>query len=308
MYPKPLQSKPKRLSERNAVTIIAGFKCEEGVVVCADTQETLGTAKRSVPKLRFEPCDHKTENEDHYSNLAVAFCGAGDGPFIDKLVSESWRVASQQTDLASVCTAIEDSIVRQYMKFGKIYQVGMCPEVQLIYGVKMDGGSRLFTATGPIVNEKHEYDSGGQGHYMADFLASKMHYIQLNIRQCAILAAYILHEAKDHVDGCGGDSQIAVLRNKGTCGTVGWHRIGELTDLVSAADSTAGDILMALADVEEDDAKAIEKVQFNLDMMAGLRHSYRERTARQEVPEFHKSIDFLGLPLPKNEEDKNKKS
>lgn len=299
--PRP---KSKRLPERDAVTIIAGFKCEEGVVVCADTQETLGTAKRSVPKLRFEPFDNKTETEDHASNLAVAFCGAGDGPFIDKLVNEAWRAAKQQPDLPSVCDAIEESIVRQYMRFGKVYQSGACPEVQLIYGVKMDGESRLFDASGPIVNEKHEYDSGGQGHYMADFLASKMHHTHLNIRQCAILAAYVLHEAKDHVDGCGGDSQIAVLRNKGTCGTVGWHRIGEITSLVSSASETFGDILMALADVEEDDAKAIEKVQFNLDLMAILRNSYRERTERQESPEFHNSIDFLGLPLSKEESKK----
>jgi hypothetical protein len=286
------------------VTIIAGFKCEEGVVVCADTQETLGTAKRSVPKLRFEPSDPQTQMEEHESNLAVAFCGAGDGPFIDKLVNEAWSAAKQQPHLNGVCSAIETSIKRQYSLFGKIYQRGMCPEVQLIYGVKMNGESKLFTASGPIVNEKHEYDSGGQGHYMADFLASKMHYGKLNIRQCAILAAYVLHEAKNHVDGCGGDSQIAVLRNKGTCGTVGWHRIGEITDLVSAADSTAGDILMALTDVEEDDTKAIEQVQFNLDIMAALRNSYRERTKRQESPEFHQSIDFLGLPSPKTDQQK----
>ena len=135
----------------------------------------------------------------------------------------------------------------------------------------------------------------------SDFLASKMHYPELNIRQCAILAAYVLHEAKEHVDGCGGDSQIAVLRNDGTCGIIGWHRIGEITELVSLADETAGDLLMALADIEQDDQKTAEVVNFNLDLMSRLRDSYREKTKRQETPEFHASIDMLGLPLPKKE-------
>jgi len=39
---KPLpRQKPERLPERKAVTIIAGFKCSDGIVVCADTQETV---------------------------------------------------------------------------------------------------------------------------------------------------------------------------------------------------------------------------------------------------------------------------
>lgn len=185
MSPEPLPDpQPERLLERQTVTIIAGFKCEEGIVICADTQETVGTAKRNVPKLRFEPCDPYTQHEDNHSNLAAAFCGAGSGPMIDKLIDQAWTSAKGGNSLDDACSAIEEGIKKQYKEFGEIYQVGSCPEVQLIYGVKMDGHSRLFAAMGPIVNEKYEYDSGGLGHYMADFLASKMHYTQMNIRQC----------------------------------------------------------------------------------------------------------------------------
>ena len=51
------------------MTIIAGFKCSEGIVICADTQETIGTSKRSVPKLRFEPFGGPHEGD----TLAIAF-------------------------------------------------------------------------------------------------------------------------------------------------------------------------------------------------------------------------------------------
>jgi hypothetical protein len=47
--------KIKRLSGRSAVTIVAGFKCADGVVLCADTQETLEGTKTYVPKLRMFP-------------------------------------------------------------------------------------------------------------------------------------------------------------------------------------------------------------------------------------------------------------
>ena len=91
MIPKPLsiipQLKPKRLPERKAVTIVAGFRCSEGIVVCADTLETIGDiSKRHVPKVRFERC------EPERGDLAVAFCGAtNNGPFLDEIVDRAWR-------------------------------------------------------------------------------------------------------------------------------------------------------------------------------------------------------------------------
>ena len=43
-------SKPERL-RRKCVTIAAGFRCVDGIMLCADTQETLGFLKRKHPKL-----------------------------------------------------------------------------------------------------------------------------------------------------------------------------------------------------------------------------------------------------------------
>lgn len=299
-----LLDRKKRLpGRRKAVTIIAGFRCVDGVVICADTQETLGTAKRNVPKLRFEPS--RGEVEENFSNLAVAFCGAGDGPFIDKLAQEAWTVAKDQPDFTGACEAIEHSIKSVYAEFGRIYQPGYCPDVKLIYGVKMDGQSKLFSADGPIVNERSEYDTGGKGHYMADFLAGKMFDDSLTVNQCAILAAYVLFQAKEHVEECGGDSLVTILRNNGASGMVNWHRIIGITEMIQAADDTAGEIMMQLADVGGDDAKAIEQIEFHLSLMFQLRDNYKKRVKLQEAPEYHDSIDFLGLPLaPKKKEVK----
>lgn len=300
MTPKPfVKFIPERLPERQAVTIIAGFRCDEGIVVCADTQETIGTAKRNVPKLRFEPCDQYTQQEDNHSNLAAAFCGAGSGPMIDKLIDDAWGAAKSQKSLPRASDAIEASIKKNYKEFGEIYQVGSCPEVQLIYGVKMDGESRLFTAMGPIVNEKFEFDSGGQGHYMADFLAAKMHYRQMNIRQCAILAAFVLFQAKQHVDGCGGESQIAVLRNSGTSGNAWDHRIDKLVELMHVTDDALGDVLLDVADLDLSIEKLSDNLQFQLgDIIGPIREGTRAEMQRQEAPELYNSIDLLGLPLP----------
>ncbi len=92
--------RPERLPERRAVTIIAGFKGYDGVILCADTQETVQGFKRKVPKLRVEP-------EKGGGDLAVAFCGAGHGPFIDKVVERAWKDAQIAGSLDDACAEIE---------------------------------------------------------------------------------------------------------------------------------------------------------------------------------------------------------
>jgi hypothetical protein len=114
---------------------------------CADTQETVSGAKRNVPKPRFEPWGLLGKKMKRArSDLATAFWGAGFGPFIDKVVDEAWNAAQAAPSLDDACAQIEESIKHQYEEFGHIYQSGQCPEVQLIYGVKMNGLSQLFDA------------------------------------------------------------------------------------------------------------------------------------------------------------------
>jgi hypothetical protein len=50
------------------MTIIAGFRCQDGIVVCADTQETFGSAKRNVPKLVFSHGPTLSAEQDRMIN------------------------------------------------------------------------------------------------------------------------------------------------------------------------------------------------------------------------------------------------
>jgi hypothetical protein len=282
------------------VTIIAGFKCYEGIVICADTQETIGPSKRSVPKLRFEPAGSPRQGND----LAVAFCGSGDsGPFIDKLIQNAWEDGQLGTNVDEVCEEIEKSIKLTYKDFGKIYQPGYCPTADLIYGVKMKSTCRLFIANGPIVNEKPEYDSFGVGQYMADFLASRMYAHHLNLRQCAILAAYVLFQAKEHVDGCGGESHIAVLRESGTSGIVVQENVETVTECLKMADHSLGNLLIDAADIELGSADFIEKTRTAVGVIDSLRFAAakdleRHKTFRAAFTGQKGKTDFFGFPIP----------
>jgi hypothetical protein len=306
MKPPLPAAKSKRLPRGKAVTVIAGFKSYDGIVLCADTQETLEHSKRQIPKLRFEPLDrHGQPEQSNVEDLAVAFCGAGDGPFIDKLVTNAWEEASVATSLDEACEVIERSIKDTYREFGGIYQVGMCPEVQLIYGAKMHRGSRMFSAVGPIVNEKDGYDCAGTGHYMANFLASRMYETNLSVRICVILAAYVLFQCREHVDGCGGESHIAVLREDESSGRVNWKRVEAITELLSQSDHDLGELLLKAADLNVTDKELSDSVAFTCGLLGTFRRNQRrELRDWQEMVESYVTTegepeirtDDLGLP------------
>ena len=296
----------KRIPERKAVTIIAGFRCQEGIVVCADTQETSGTAKRSVSKLKC--FNGPVANQDGTGminpDLALAICGAGDGPFIDKIASQAWDAVRYVSDVRQAAERIESMIKETYREFGQIYQAGACPHAELVYGITIAGQSALFQAIGPIVNEK-DYASSGIGYYLADFLTSKMRGDEwLTIRQSIILAAYILFQAKEHVEGCGGDSHIAVLRESESSGMVDFRHVEHLTEYLKYADKSTGEMLLTAADFSTSTAEVSKEIAQSVSLLKHLRKREIKRLESDRRIDFHLTLfgfksphDDLGLPI-----------
>jgi hypothetical protein len=303
---RPLYGLPKR----QVVTIIAGFRCQDGIVVCADTQETSGSAKRSVPKLQCFQGPVSSQDGQSLINpdLALAICGAGDGPFIDKITSQAWEAIQHVSDVWEASDRVELMIKETYKDFGQIFQPGSCPQVDLIYGIKIGGASRLFEAKGPVVNETN-YSSDGAGYYLADFLTSRMRGdAWLNVRQTVILAAYILFQAKEHVEGCGGESHIAVLREGESSGMVDFRLIQHLTEYLKIADLYTGEMLLASSDFSLPEYKVLQGLIESTESIKFLRARQKKQleTDRRDdrimlssliqVGE-QKPTDDLGLPI-----------
>jgi hypothetical protein len=160
----------------------------------------------------------------------------------------------------------------------------------------------MFSADGPIVNEKQEYEAWGAGYYMADFLKKRMYSNSLNIRQCAILAAYVIFQAKEHVDGCGGETHIAVLRNDGTSGLFDRHHIEELTEMLGWQDEVLAHFLVYASDTETDSKEFNRKADLLMDLIASIRADKRTKISegkelRALLEQGDKETDFFGLPL-----------
>ena len=81
------------------MTIAAGFRFNGGLILCADTQETIQElhSKTWTPKLIVEPA--LKLSKDSPDDLMIAIAGAGDGPFIDKLTELAWLASRDATYL-----------------------------------------------------------------------------------------------------------------------------------------------------------------------------------------------------------------
>jgi hypothetical protein len=288
------------------MTIIAGFRCQDGIVVCADTQETSGIAKRNVPKLEFTNGPTWSEEQQKMINhdLAIAICGAGDGPFVDKVASRAWDALRGVANIWEASDAVESMIKKTYQEFGQIYQPGSFPQAELIYGITIGGQSRLFQASGPLVNERN-YASSGIGYYLADFLAERMgangEEGWLTTRQCTIVAAYILFQAKEHVEGCGGNSHIAVLRESESSGMVDFQLIEHLTEYLKLADQFTGDMLLETADFSVPDSKVSEKIESLAGTIKFIRDGEMNRL--KEDRKSHRTLSFslIGMEVPEDD-------
>lgn len=279
MTPKPPiipHAQPKRLPKRTAVTIAAGFVCRDGVVICADTQETYGNLlKISVPKITIRPGARVP------GQPRMVMAGAGDGPFIDKLADEAWKNVTRAgvTELDAVADAIETAIKNTYEEFGRIYQAGAMPTAELIYGVV--GSTRLpslFRASGPVVNSIPTYASIGVGLYMADYIADRMgHASMMDSGWAELLGIYLLQQAKDYIDGCGGESHVVTLHGNGTVTRLDHADVLLIGGHMKRLDQQTSAVLLSAPDLDLSDEEFRKRVEIFTTFVEEMRQEHRRQ-------------------------------
>lgn len=229
MLPKPRKTKlpvakPPRLPTRNAMTIIAGFHCIDGIVICADTLEGLGDyLKGDKAKIEVRPYWPSWEMD---RRCCAIFAGAGNGDFIDYLVDKLWSAMEGESTIDGMVKAAENELISQYQKFVPIYPSGM-PEAEFLIGlwakveetegVPLPPGEALeiVRIRGPIINRGISLDAIGFGWVIAKYIASRLLWPKTSFDMAIPIALYMIDEAKEHVRECGGDTNVVTVDNYG---------------------------------------------------------------------------------------------
>ena len=198
------------------MTIAAGIVCADGIVMCADSQETYGDFKWPVKKLAFP----RITTGDF--NILIA--GAGFGPAIDTATQKIFkRAAMNSPGYEQTFFIIEDVLREMHEKDLTWYPTNDRDSLQfrLLIAFKSEGGGGLFSTDGSLVTKVNTFEIIGAG-AVSTKLFAHMLYRQtifespdLGAEEGAVLAAFLVHLAKSQQVSIGGKSQLAILTAQG---------------------------------------------------------------------------------------------
>ena len=185
------------------MTIALGFRAPDGIVLCTDSQMTKEGGLKFNDKKIFNIVNERW-------TAGIAFAGSADlmkniVDELDGLLSDLERDGPPVTVQAQMC------LEQVAESFSKKYRDKV---VEFLFGIS-DGlyGKALFSVRGKVVSRgEREYIGVGDSsviRYLAGLFGGPM-----DASQCLLLACYMVHQAKEFIDQCGGPIQTCVL-NKG---------------------------------------------------------------------------------------------
>jgi 20S proteasome alpha/beta subunit len=204
------RANPERLRKRKAVTIAIGVLCSDGIVLAADTQESVDEySKISRPKVfQLSLADDRVK---------AVLAGAGDSVFIDALRGKL-ESALDRADLTcdSLESKAEAAIVSYYRNIWPLYATQRDrPEGDLLIGLRGPDGIRLLHADGPLVRRVDSYESVGFGTVFSTYHLDKLFTPTMDVEMTAAVAIHVLDVVKKNVEFCGGDTHVFVISANG---------------------------------------------------------------------------------------------
>jgi hypothetical protein len=196
------------------MALIAGFRGRGGTVLCSDLLEVQGGyAKKPVDKITLSVKAYKPQS----IRFQFAIGCSGSGPYMDmlqsELVSELESLASSADILLDkLLTTIRDAMVEILVSF---YGKHIWPRSSSAANADMQFllviqpcpcGESCFMKiieTAVTIIEDYSYACIGIGSYLADYIFENMLSGTGAKEYQLALAAYVLTEVNENVDGCG---------------------------------------------------------------------------------------------------------
>lgn len=189
------------------MTIIAGFQCSDGILMCSDTEESVSedskSQMRKVPFFRL-------------SGMSVAIGGAGDGALIEYIIQDlvkqlstrpfDWTTAEKWFD--NYARTIFNRHMRPYTGLPR----ELFPDVSFLIAVVMDGESRLFKweRNFAYVVPPMKHESIGIGTIQSQELLSEIKF-SLPFSRMLLFAVRVMQKVKQLVRGCGGKTEVSFM-------------------------------------------------------------------------------------------------
>ena len=215
MPPRPCNQlhKPLRLERRRRVTIVAAFSCIDGIMICADTEETTSSESKS----------ESDKLEVFQSANGYVLCGgSGDSSLFElavhRLQQDMSVHAYRSNEIEAVLNRHASQIFDKHIKCYRGFPSEWIPELFILIAVQVEGQARLYKWEKNFVlsiTDGH-HDAIGTGFIQAlPLLREHRFAMNLYSRQMFFFAVRIIQRVKRQVQGCGGNTDVFVLHHNG---------------------------------------------------------------------------------------------
>jgi len=196
------------------MTIAAGLKANDAILLCADTELLTGYSNFSKSKISKEQIS---------PTVYMAFTYSGPVDFSNMAIEEISSVVkrSQMTKQSAIISAIKDKIHEIYSE-----SIGRLPEFQqdgigfnLLIAIWAESRLGLIAIEGTTISEESHYRCIGTGKYLGKFLIRPLYVSgseNVSIDQAATTALWTLEHVKANVPGCGELTELLIISADGT--------------------------------------------------------------------------------------------
>jgi len=184
------------------MTVAAGYLCDGGIVLCADTQETIsGYVKTSTEKITIFSG----------SEYTVALAGAGNNAVQIEMVIQEIRDELREQEPPSFIgfKALLHAVLDRLLPLPH-YPKDVA-DIELLIAVRAHQEINLLCVHDNVFAEIRQFECIGSGVIAGRSLFQRYYRKSHNLIHAYIIAAYALHHAKRWVDGCGGKSDIFLI-------------------------------------------------------------------------------------------------
>jgi 20S proteasome alpha/beta subunit len=214
LRPAPLDHRKQRdyspaFRRRARVTIAAGFRCADGIMVCSDTEHTHGEIQKSYGAKMF------AFRHDAGACLILAF--AGSVPYAKMFIEMA------QADFYGLgektAAAIKKKLFSGLLDFHKKYifphpcfRLSGGPDFQLIVAIRDEGRDlHLLSTYEASLTPVQGVECIGIGENLFRYLSRERVFPSMEMEKAKTQAAEMMAEVKRYVPGCGGKTHFMML-------------------------------------------------------------------------------------------------
>jgi len=285
--PHPLKALLRqRLPKRPAVTSACGLKFSEGVLICADTEMSYG-GELKAQGIKIFPYEF-----DSNGGSRAIFAYSGATHYAKMLIQQCEYVLQRQLPDKMTRQGMLDTIKDELCKFHHEH-IYKHPQYQMIGGPDFWLVVALWSPTDGLgvyessddaiveVTDSDMYAAIGAGAMLARYLLhSLMMHAYLKVADIATVATFVLAEVKAWIQGCGGGSELVILKNDGELSGIGWFDISHIDPFSEVFQQSMKQLFLRACDLEAPDGEITEHIQMLATQIDGLRNRFRTESEK----------------------------